>query len=138
MPFIYHGKKIEGTGRLEVISRKTISEVLSSILWEREGSRMRKTIILPNGYYYQNERGKMAAKDPRKYIALAFMARGIPLGGVGLWFDSVIEQGSLIESTGLGVGVHASPESLLRFDRRKPIYYLPVKNQPCRYFYLVD
>ncbi len=111
MPFLYHKTEIKGATRdFETLNEIITQEIVPAVNWKPW------LVILPNGCpsLYLNETGSVLSHNPKEYFALACMRKGLHLADVGLWLDVVLDRHE---------HVYAENESILRFDRRKPIYF---------------
>jgi hypothetical protein len=125
MPFIYHGRLVysDSDRSFEETDRVIIERVFPNVKWIREIPGIKRAVLLPNRYYYPKERGRTLDKNPEDYFVLSCLEKGLSLDSIGLWLDICIERFQGVNSDGITRRIYADKESVLRFDRRKVIYY---------------
>ena len=128
MPFKYlrNSGKIEKD--FELCDRLIFTDVLPKmhphLRLERENQIQTQYLILPNGRpsLYPSQAGALRSHNPKDYFVLMALSEGLSFAEIELWLDTC-SSSNVVHFDKKKRSISTGKASLLRFDRRKPIYY---------------
>jgi len=126
MPIIYRGREIPSSSDFVGIDKAVLDEVFPDLRWRDYGRDGKSIVILPNfrKQLIRKDAGPLYEHNPQDYFALMCVEKGLSLGDAGFWIDESVKVFQRDLSTGQKLIVKADGSSILRFDRRKPYYYI--------------
>jgi len=113
------------TKTFEDIDRVVMGCVIDEALWEKDENRW-SIPILPNRppcYGLMDSSRRVEDHVPGRYFALACLGQGLKYPETSLWLDTSLEKFERRLSDGRTVRTTAEMDTIVRLDRRKPIYF---------------
>src|SRR3989338_5891095 len=135
MPFLFHGKLIKGeSSSLESLDTTIVNDVLPNLIWRYGNAQNGSIPLLPNARpsLLRKDSGSILAHNGTDYFVVSCLLSGLSYSEIGTWLDFFCSHVESEHNDGLKRIIVTHQESIIRLDRRKPIYYY--KNIPRSYF----